>query len=301
MTRAFAALLLVSCSASGASPPADDAAAADAAPDGAAPGSLRLLEAPFSIGAGDQKWVCARVTPSSDLWITRFAITQPVQVHHTIFGLDLIPDADGVRDCPSDPELGWTLLYGTGRGTEPFELPPGIAVRIPAGKQAVLQMHLFNYADAPASGTVIMDIETLAADGVVHEAEAFLVGDHDFTIPANTPSYSTSGSCTLSHDATLFTLMPHMHQLGRHMTVTAETSEGERVLYDGDFEFEQQAIVPIPETPLRSGDRVEVRCTFENPTDQSVEWGQSSTEEMCHAGIYRYPPLGNFTVICDES
>jgi hypothetical protein len=36
---------------------------------------------------------------------------------------------------------------------------------------------------------------------------------------------------------------------------------------------------------------------YQNPTDQVVSFGESTLEEMCFAGIYRYP-MGPGSVIC---
>jgi hypothetical protein len=41
------------------------------------------------------------------------------------------------------------------------------------------------------------------------------------------------------------------------------------------------------------GDQVNVRCTYTNPGNTAVTWGDSSTEEMCFTGLYRYPAGGN--------
>jgi hypothetical protein len=43
---------------------------------------------------------------------------------------------------------------------------------------------------------------------------------------------------------------------------------------------------------MAAGDRLRVYCTYVNDTGQPVTHGESSTDEMCLFGIYRYPALG---------
>ena len=35
-----------------------------------------------------------------------------------------------------------------------------------------------------------------------------------------------------------------------------------------------------------------VECTYVNQTGQTVRWGESSDDEMCFGGFYRYPAIG---------
>ncbi len=111
--------------------------------------------------------------------------------------------------------------------------------------------------------------------------------------------HSVTGVCTFKKDATLFGVAPHMHQLGVHMQVIAHSSEsGSQTILDAPYAFNDQQITPLgAELPMRAGDRVEIRCDYRNDTGETVSWGESSLDEMCFAGLYRYPrdPDGVFT------
>jgi hypothetical protein len=98
----------------------------------------------------------------------------------------------------------------------------------------------------------------------------------------------------MTHDVTLFSVAPHMHQLGTYMKVVAEPAgSDEVVLHDGPYDFTEQRYYSIDPLELAQGDTVRVECTHTNTTDHLVTFGDSSLAEMCFAGIYRYPADGD--------
>jgi hypothetical protein len=89
-----------------------------------------------------------------------------------------------------------------------------------------------------------------------------------------------------------FAVFPHMHQLGSHIKVTAQTDAGDFVVYDEDYTFEDQTFASWEPIPMSQGDRINVECTYDNDTGGTVGFGDSSLKEMCFAISYRYPALG---------
>jgi hypothetical protein len=94
--------------------------------------------------------------------------------------------------------------------------------------------------------------------------------------------------------ATLFALMPHMHQLGVHMTISVNGD----TLLDGPYTFDDQLWSLIDPIALDAGDQVVVDCSYNNTTNSQVNYGDSSTQEMCFAGMFVYP-ADVFGFICD--
>jgi hypothetical protein len=43
---------------------------------------------------------------------------------------------------------------------------------------------------------------------------------------------------------------------------------------------------------MKAGDTVDIDCTFDNTTPNRVHFGNSSRDEMCFVGLYRYPAAG---------
>ena len=73
-------------------------------------------------------------------------------------------------------------------------------------------------------------------------------------------------------------------ELTRNGTSTAVS------LLDEPYSFSNQTNwLQDPALELHTGDRLDVQCTYTNTTGSDVHWGDSSTAEMCFAGLYRYP------------
>jgi hypothetical protein len=48
---------------------------------------------------------------------------------------------------------------------------------------------------------------------------------------------------------------------------------------------------------MKMGDKITVECTYLNDTGKTVTFGESTLEEMCFAGTYRYP-AGRGSFMC---
>ena len=97
------------------------------------------------------------------------------------------------------------------------------------------------------------------------------------------------GGCTVPNDWHVFTLWPHMHQTAVHQKTTLNGT----TLLDADYQFAEQKNYPMAETVFRTGDTVSVTCTYVNNTGTTKHFGESSTDEMCFTGMYKYPADGN--------
>ncbi|MEM9489587.1 MAG: hypothetical protein AAGC55_10610 [Myxococcota bacterium] len=269
----------------------DDAAPGDGGavdPDGFA----TLISGAWTLGPGTEDYYCARRTVTEDLYITEFRSTAPPGTHHSVLLIDSGSQPDGITPC-SAQVLSPRMIYSAGINTNDIALPDGVAMRVRAGQQLLLHLHLYNVTDAPLSGESAVKVATTTAAEIRHEAETVLMGNlFSLLIP---PGPSTQvGSCTMSDDVELFMVYPHMHQLGTRMRVMAERSDGsEELLYDAPFAFEEQSISPIDPIALRQGERIIVYCSYNNTTGETVYYGDSSDQEMCFAGMYRYPAVGS--------
>jgi len=250
-----------------------------------------LMSTDWSLEPGTEIYLCTRITFDEDLWISEFHPVIPVGTHHTVVTLaegGSVPD--GTRECLNPFEGGPRNIYGTGVGTEPLVMPDGVAVKIPAGQQVVLNLHLFNAGVDTLSGT--SGVEFLPADpaAVENEASSDLIGMIDFVIEPNGTT-TEEVTCTVANDLTLFAMLPHMHQMGRHLRFTHTPAGGDEVvLFDGDYDFDAQHIETyMPNVELVAGDTISVACTWDNATSDTVGFGESTEDEMCFAGVWIYP------------
>jgi len=252
---------------------------------------LTLLEVDWELGARAEDHLCARVRVPRAMYLHEFVPISPLGTHHTQLAVhDAGSGQAGVTSC--GPDGAGHHIFGAGVASEPLTLPDGIAMRIEEGQELLLNLHLFNVGDETLTGRSGVRVRTMAEADVENLAEIVLAGPIGLIIPPG--RVTQSGQCTFGGDATIFNLGPHMHQLGVHLRAVAQTQAGEVMLYDDGYDFDSQQRHPVDFVQMHAGDVVHVECTYQNDTDRSVGWGQSSLDEMCFASMMRFPPLGGY-------
>jgi hypothetical protein len=262
-------------------------------------GWLRLIEADWALGPQTEGYRCLRKTLTQDVYVTAFAPLIPTGTHHTVLEVHRSSDApDGVTVCGVTAG-GERRLQGAGAGTQPTPLPEGVAMKIAAGEQLLMNLHLFNATNDVLRGTSGMRIKVATKDQVKYEAEVRLMGPLTLQIPRG--QVTQSGSCKFGSAATIFSVAPHMHQLGVHAKVVAHRAiGGDQVLLDMPYEFTHQLVYPIAQMQLAAGDSISVECTYLNTTDRTVSWGDSSLSEMCFASVGAYPSTNTGGLPCSN-
>jgi hypothetical protein len=248
----------------------------------------------WSLAPGEEKYVCARATLAHDLHVSAFRPEVSDGTHHTFLTIADDEAPDGVSECDGGTN-GQVALFVSGYGTEDLSLPDGVAVRVPAGAQLLLNVHLLNTATTPISGSTGTGFFLVDPAAAIVPAEVVLAGKVQGleVIPG---ASTQTGACTFGGAATVYAVMPHMHARGSHMKVAVNGTS----LLDEPFDVEDQhyrLVEPLAE--LAAGDRVEVECGYENPTPVTYGFGPLSTDEMCYAMLLRYPAIGG-RPICTE-
>jgi len=261
-------------------------------------GSFRLIESAFTLEAdGDEKWQCQRKTLTEDVWISRFTPVAPVGTHHTLLAIDHDPDADGTSACQVSLQSDWTVLFASGLGSPPLNMPDGVAVHLQAGQQIVLDLHLYNFSSTPIAETSAIDVITADPAAIHDEAQVVLVGPFNFSF-TGVGEHFVDSTCTIHGSTNFFAVFPHMHQLGTHAKVDLTIGGTTQTIYDEPYDFEQQWFREYEPMPMHDGDTIAIRCTYYNPDNTEIHFGESSNLEMCFAISYRFPPIstgfGNF-------
>jgi hypothetical protein len=279
---ALPVLVAIGCGSPSTTPPAPDAS----------DGFQTLISTPWQLPASAEQYYCYRVTMQQDVWIKSIKPIAPVGTHHQVLMLVDNPTiADGLTECSSlltDP-----AIYASGVGTNELDFPDGIGLHIMPGQQLFLNLHLFNTTDSALMGT--SGIEYLPADPstIVHEAGTVLAGKATgATVPMGLDQ-SLQFTCTLPANLTMFAVAPHMHLYGTHLNATYNAGSGIApvTVLDTDYEFDEQyfRMMTAPLVTVDGGEYV-VTCTYDNESGSPVPFGESTTEEMCFAMTYLYPP-----------
>jgi hypothetical protein len=91
------------------------------------------------------------------------------------------------------------------------------------------------------------------------------------------------GTCAVRQDTQLIAGFPHMHLLGTSLRfeVGKSADELKEVFKRDPYDFDNQTIEKL-DVKLGAGDVARVRCSYDNPHDQTISYGESTLNEMCY-------------------
>jgi len=267
--------------------------------------------APYPIAQGqDDIYRCfpLAVNSQSDLYVRGYEVLPGNRaiVHHVLIFVDSTGQSDALD--AADPGPGYTCFGGAGfvlglgglggwvPGAGPEVFPLGTGIRIPARARIVIQVH---YSTAEASKLNLGPLEPdLTRLGLYLSpkplaAISFLpVVNTSFTIPPGQSQYAVKASFPIFGTVELTAIAPHMHLLGRKVSVVARFPDGSsrELIRIDDWDFHWQANYVFKEPIiLPAGTIVESTAIYDNSTGNpknpsnppvAVSWGERTTDEM---------------------
>jgi len=243
---------------------------------------------------------CVRVTIPSDMYITDIQAQAPLGTHHTVLsiaGANGTSGPDGEQDC-SVQTLGTVMLYASGVGTSPLHFPSGVGIKVAAGTQLHLNLHLYNAGDDPLNAESAIWVKSQSTPTPTL-AEMVFAGSFAIYLQ-NDPvmTQKVTGKCTMDKAYSVFALWPHMHKVATHQKIELVRGNTTTPLFDMDYQFEEQKYwLQDPEIQVQKDDTIRVTCSYLNDTGAVVTFGESSDNEMCFGGLYRYP-ASNSDIFC---
>jgi hypothetical protein len=279
------------------------------------------MPVPVSIPAGaviDYQYVILPLDFKFDRWVRAVEIVPGDRsvVHHAVVYVResnsqwLRSVEPGVPYAPprSDPEslarirdTKADILAVYTPGAAVMTCPDGMAKKIPAGSDLVLQIHYTSGKTATVDRTQVgLALSTAAPEKRILTLQ---MGRDDLRIPPGEPDYRASISGTLPNEALLISLFPHMHLRGKAFDFDIVGPKGyvERLLAVKPYKFNWQ-LNYVLKTPRMLPKGTVLRWTgyFDNSPnnpanpDPTVEvtWGEQSWDEMM---------IGFFDVAVDPS
>lgn len=291
-----------------------DTGAAEGNPKDAPPG--RAWPADWSIGAPDAvfempaavaipakgtieyQYVILPTRFSEDKWVEKVEVrpSDRSTVHHAVV---YIRDGENnwLRGQPTGkpfslPAASFTtsdilMVYTPGNSSDSW--PRGLAKKIKAGSDLVLQVHYTANGKAGADRTRIGVV--FAKEPPKQAVLTLQMGNDKFVIPPGDANYRVAVSGTLPNDATLISLFPHMHLRGKgfEYLIVAPNGKIETLLKVDRYDFNWQLNYRLAEPRmLPAGTRLQWAGYFDNspnnprnpdPTAE-VRFGEQSWEEM---------------------
>lgn len=108
-------------------------------------------------------------------------------------------------------------------------------------------------------------------------------------------THASSVTWPLTLSGTLYGVFPHMHLLGRRISLTYSPPGGASSTCLADvpawtFHWQQFYFYDLPSgIPIQAGGTLHVSCEWSRPDGRTVYWGEGSDDEMCIVGLYVTP------------
>ncbi|MDC3954923.1 hypothetical protein [Polyangium jinanense] len=262
------------------------------------PDVFRLDLGTFTAPAGES-FLCSytdTITTREISVISAEGIQGPGGHHLTMYYVDNKRPVGSVPCSGTTEMLDWHFVVGAGgEGMGEgglVDLAEGLAIKIPAGKQLMVQAHYINASGADQEVHDWMDIRTTDPSRVKAYAGDFVVLDDTFEIPAHASKESTS-ICEITEDTQLSMLLGHMHETGTHYKLETLDENGSplKTLIDNAWQPSYASHPPVStftmEEPLviPAGTRLRQTCSWDNTSSTPMLF----PTEMCIAFGYYFP------------
>lgn len=264
------------------------------------PDLIFKMQQPFNVpadGTVPYSYVTIPTNLKEDVWIRGVELkpTDRRVVHHIIStlveGNGKPPDpAPKLTRDPSRKELGGGLGgLVPGRLYSLYE--DGVARKIPAGADIVLQMHYTTIGQPVTDQTEIGIVLAKEPPANLRAEGGGAIPNMGFAIPPGDPNYEVVGKLTFDRDTYLSSLYPHMHVRGKDAQYSIVYPDGreEVVLRVPKYDFNWQLSYKLAEPKfMPKGSTLKVTMHYDNSTGNrfnpdptaTVRWGEQTWEEM---------------------
>jgi hypothetical protein len=221
-------------------------------------------------------------------------------VHHILLFQTKQAESAEPFACAAFGSAAWKLVAGWAPGGDNLELPPEAGFPEEKGTTHwVLQIH-YNNATAK-TGTDQSGYELCTTDQLrPNDAGVIAFGSINFAIPPRA-THNIKCDYRLGNEfknAKLFNASPHMHTRGAAMSterLAGGNGTPKMVFEQKNFSFEAQSNYPITEA-VTTGDVMRTRCSWKNPGDATIGFGEGTGDEMCFNFIGYYPNIPDRTL-----
>lgn len=261
-------------------------------PPAPAAGYQRFIAPPVrGVNPGDDVTFCQWLQGPSDQ--DRLVVAtggyQSLGGHHFTLYATKIQEVVGTsRICTQDDMLSVTFLGavgGEGMGSNVVELPEGLAFSLPAGMALMGNAHYINATQKTFDAQSVIDVQMSDPSPSLRAVGFIAVNWVGFHIPASTPQYTSTASCTATTKLSFFMWGNHMHEYGDSEITQVTRADGTVVPLANDVGWTQEKTFNTPwvkwdpSAPLviNPGDKFNLSCTWRNDTDKPVIFPR----EMC--------------------
>jgi hypothetical protein len=234
----------------------------------------------FEVKPGKERYLCFAKTIDEDLVIDGYSTQGAPFVHHLIFSRTKAPQTEGFEECDTAFRSAWDPIFISGAGKAKLAFPSDAGHKLPKGTQLLVQMHLLNTGEESVKGAVDIKMHRSAHENP-RPVSSYVFGTAAVKLP---PKQKTTliGDCKSREKVKLIAGFPHMHTLGTGMTFSVGASNAalKQVFVREPYYFDDQTIEAV-DVDIAPGDATRVTCNYNNTTDKTVTYGESTLNEMC--------------------
>jgi hypothetical protein len=280
------------------------------------PDLVLTLSDDFQLGATGKDVFRCFVLPThlaEDKYVTAVEVRpgNPRIVHHALLAIDTrgeghkLEEAERQKQKPTDlgsAGPGYSVAMGFGflpqgslSGWAPGQraryLPEGTGYFLPKGADVVMQVH-YHRDGRPEKDRTTVGLY-FAQKPVERRLQGLTLPGTFLRIPAGDSHFRVEGRRWVDHDCVIYTVLPHMHMLGREIKVTLTPPDGPPqtlvAIKDWDYHWQETYVFREP-IHVKAGTRFDVAAYYDNSAEnphnpntppQIVRFGQQTTDEMC--------------------
>ena len=185
-------------------------------------------------------------------------------------------------------------------GSPPIVEPPGLALRLDAGNDLVLNTHL-QPSGKPESVQPSIGIYFTNQPATKFPVLLQLENDRALDIPAGDRNFEVTDQFSLSNDVQLLAIYPHAHYLCREMLAVARFPDGaeKNLIHINRWDLNWQAVFRLAQPEfLPHGTTIVMKYRYDNSSDnianpnnppQRVRAGNRAVDEMAHLWLQVLP------------
>jgi hypothetical protein len=266
---------------------------------------LQLHLGPFPVAANFEREVFyyQPLNTAADLFVNRIEVAMRPGSHHFLAYIfpdytpdDVIPQPEVLRDLRDETgsyvdENGEDLFdWRAMQYHQPiavsqlrrldYQLPAGVAIRVPAGAGIDLNAHYANYGDQAIEGEAYLNLHLIEPAQVQHEVEIFALSNFDIDLPPG-QMITLEKEFRFKKKRHILQLVSHAHDrmVEFRAAVLGGPRDGELVYTSLDWEH-APLIELDPPLVLEEGQGFKITATYDNQTGRRLNFGFTRRDEM---------------------
>jgi hypothetical protein len=250
-----------------------------------------------------------RLANTAPVNVVRLHNTLSVASHHFI--VSKVTDPAGAEQAIAPCVAFRGAIKGapltiTQKKDDDIELPAGVAYNLAAGQVMHLELHYLNVGSEPLDVSAETELFAAPAATPLQEATVMLIGTADFSIAPHTNGSTGPKFTALPEEMDgvhFFAITGHTHRFGTDVQVSAAASEGQAgtLLYAPQpFIWDAPEMKRLePAAVIPAGGGFSYQCKWNNPSEDTIMFGESALAEMCFFWAYYYPKKPVTNVLLD--